>query len=85
MAAPSPVTDLLLRWGDGDESALDRLLPLVYDELHRIARKHMGHENAGHSLQATALVNEAYLRLVDAQSVPWRDRGHFGRYRGRRA
>ena len=77
MATPSPVTDLLLRWGEGDESALDRLLPLVYDELHRIARKHMGHENAGHSLQATALVNEAYLRLVDAQSVPWRDRAHF--------
>jgi RNA polymerase sigma factor (TIGR02999 family) len=76
--ADSPnVTGLLLQWGDGDASALEQLLPLVYDELHRIARKHMGHENPGHSLQATALVNEAYLRLIDAQNVAWRDRAHF--------
>jgi len=71
------VTGLLLQWGEGDASALEQLLPLVYDELHRIARKHMGHENPGHSLQATALVNEAYMRLVDAQNIAWRDRTHF--------
>ena len=66
-----------MKWGQGDEEALERLIPLVYDELHRIARKHMGHEAVGHSLQATALVNEAYLRLVDAQDVRWQDRAHF--------
>jgi RNA polymerase sigma factor (TIGR02999 family) len=71
------VTGLLLKWGQGDEAALAQLIPLVFDELHRIARKHMGHEAVGHSLQATALVNEAYLRLVDAQDVPWQDRTHF--------
>ena len=71
------VTGLLLKWGEGDQEALERLIPLVYDELHRIARKHMGHEAVGHSLQATALVNEAYLRLVDAHAVAWRDRTHF--------
>ena len=74
---PPNVTGLLLQWGEGDASALEQLLPLVYDELHRIARKHMGHENPGHSLQATALVNEAYMRLVDAQNIAWRDRTHF--------
>lgn len=78
MPVNSPnVTGLLLQWGEGDASALEQLLPLVYDELHRIARKHMGHENPGHSLQATALVNEAYMRLVDAQNIAWRDRTHF--------
>ena len=77
MADSLNVTGLLLQWGEGDASALEQLLPLVYDELHRIARKHMGHENPGHSLQATALVNEAYLRLVDAHRVAWRDRAHF--------
>ena len=68
---------MLLKWGQGDEAALEQLIPLVYDELHRIARTHMAHEATGHSLQATALVNEAYLRLVDAQDVPWQDRTHF--------
>ena len=77
MADSPNVTGLLLQWGNGDASALERLLPLVYDELHRIARKHMGHENAGHSLQATALINEAYLRLIDAPNVAWHDRAHF--------
>jgi RNA polymerase sigma-70 factor (ECF subfamily) len=71
------VTGLLLKWGQGNESALERLIPLVYDELHRIARKHIGHEAIGHSLQPTALVNEAYLRLVAAQNVAWQDRTHF--------
>jgi len=74
---PTKVTGLLRRWGQGDEEALAQLIPLVFDELHRIARKHMGHEAVGHSLQATALVNEAFLRLVDAQDVPWQDRAHF--------
>jgi RNA polymerase sigma factor (TIGR02999 family) len=74
---PTKVTGLLLKWRQGDEEALAQLIPLVFDELHRIARKHMGHEGAGHSLQATALVNEAYLRLVGAQDVRWQDRTHF--------
>lgn len=71
------VTDLLLQWGQGDNGALDRLIPLVHRELHQIARRHMAHERADHSLQATALVNETFLRLVDAQTVSWRDRAHF--------
>lgn len=71
------VTDLLLQWGKGDDGALDRLIPLVHRELHQIARRHMARERADHSLQATALVNETFLRLVDAQSVTWRDRAHF--------
>lgn len=71
------VTRLLQAWGQGDDAALERLVPLVHDELHRIARRCMAGERAGHSLQATALVNEAYLRLVDAQRVNWHDRVHF--------
>jgi RNA polymerase sigma-70 factor, ECF subfamily len=74
---PTKVTGLLLKWGQGDEAALERLIPLVHHELHQIARRHMGHERAGHSLQATALVNEAYLRLVDTKDVAWHDRAHF--------
>jgi RNA polymerase sigma factor (TIGR02999 family) len=71
------VTGLLLAWGQGDEVALNQLIPLVHQELHRIARAHMRGERAGHSLQATALVNEAYLRLVDVQRVKWQNRAHF--------
>ena len=71
------VTGLLLQWGQGDEAALERLIPLVYRELHQIARRCMAGERADHSLQATALVNEAYVRLVDAQDVAWHDRAHF--------
>jgi RNA polymerase sigma factor (TIGR02999 family) len=67
----------LLTWGTGDEAALQRLVPLVHDELHRIAARCMAGERMGHSLQATALVNEAYLRLPDVQHVNWQDRGHF--------
>ena len=66
-----------MAWGTGDESALQRLVPLVHKELHRIAQRHMKGERAGHSLQATALVNEAYLRLVDVQHVNWQNRAHF--------
>jgi len=76
-AISGQVTALLLAWGKGDEAALDQLVPLVHDELHRIARRCMAGERAGHSLQATALVNEAYVRLVDAQRVRWQDRAHF--------
>jgi RNA polymerase sigma-70 factor, ECF subfamily len=68
---------LLLQWGQGDPGALDRLIPLVHEELHRIARRCMAGERVGHSLQATALVNEAFVRLVDGKAVEWHDRAHF--------
>jgi len=68
---------LLLQWGQGDQTALDRLIPLVHQQLHQIARRCMAGERAGHSLQATALVNEAYLRLINAKDVAWHDRAHF--------
>jgi RNA polymerase sigma factor (TIGR02999 family) len=71
------VTQLLVAWGGGDESAFEALAPLVYDELRRLARRSMGGERAGHTLQATALVNEAYLRLVDINRVQWQNRAHF--------
>jgi RNA polymerase sigma factor (TIGR02999 family) len=71
------VTDLLLAWRGGDEAALDKLLPLVHDELTRMARRHMYGERPGRTLQATALVNEAFLRLVDLQRVNWQNRAHF--------
>jgi RNA polymerase sigma factor (TIGR02999 family) len=77
--APSQgeVTQWLLAWGGGDRGALDRLVPLVYQELRRLASAHLRRERAGHSLQTTALVNEAYLRLVDYRRVRPRDRSHF--------
>ena len=75
-AAPE-ITVLLKAWGSGDEAALDRLTPLVYDELHRLARRYMRNERAGNTLQTTALVNEAYLRLVEAEGAGWHDRVHF--------
>lgn len=77
MTAPADVTGLLLAWGDGDSKALDHLVPLVQHELRQIARKHMAGERVGHSLQPTALVNEAYLRLIDLQRVKWQNRAHF--------
>ena len=70
-------TELLRAWSQGDESARDRLIPLVYDELHRLARRYMRQERPDHTLQATALVNEAYLRLIDVNRVEWRNRTHF--------
>jgi RNA polymerase sigma factor (TIGR02999 family) len=78
MATPTPehVTQLLLSWSDGDQSALDELTPLVYDELHRLARGYLRRERRGHTLQTSALVNEAFLRLID-QRVNWRNRAHF--------
>src|SRR5438128_12353575 len=71
------VTQLLVAWADGDESALDRLIPLVNDELRRLAHRYISGERAGHTLQTTALVNEAYLRLVDSSRVQWQNRAHF--------
>jgi RNA polymerase sigma factor (TIGR02999 family) len=71
------VTGLLLAWRGGDESALSRLVPLVEGELHRIAERCMAGEKAGHTLQATALVNEVYLRLVNVQHMDWQNRAHF--------
>jgi RNA polymerase sigma-70 factor (ECF subfamily) len=70
-------TLLLRAWGAGDREALDRLTPIVYDELRRLARRYLQRERPGHSLQATALVNEAYLRLVDYKHMQWQDRSHF--------
>jgi RNA polymerase sigma factor (TIGR02999 family) len=74
--APAQVTDLLVAWSEGDKQAYDRLVPLVYDELHRLAHRYMSGERAGHTLQTTALVDEAYLRLVN-QKVRWQNRSHF--------
>jgi RNA polymerase sigma factor (TIGR02999 family) len=71
------ITTLLLDWGRGNDAALNELMPLVQDELVRIARRCMAGERAGHSLQPTALVNEAYLRLIDVQRIDWQDRAHF--------
>jgi RNA polymerase sigma factor (TIGR02999 family) len=78
LATPSPgaVTELLRAWGDGDDAALERLTPLVEGELRRLARGYMGRERRGHTLQVTALVNEAFLRLTDARCVRWQDRAH---------
>jgi RNA polymerase sigma-70 factor, ECF subfamily len=71
------VTEFLQAWSDGDRAALDRLTPIVYDELHRLARRYMKGERPGYSLQTTALVNEAYMRLVDYKSMQWQNRAHF--------
>ena len=75
--ASQEITELLLAWNDGDEQALDRLMPLVHDELHRLARRYMAGQRADHLLQTTALVNEAYLRLIDSSRVRWQNRAHF--------
>jgi RNA polymerase sigma-70 factor (ECF subfamily) len=77
LAQPANPTTLLLAWGRGDQAALGRLLPLVHDELRRLARRHMARERVGHTLQATALVNEAYLRLIEITQVRWQNRAHF--------
>jgi RNA polymerase sigma factor (TIGR02999 family) len=71
------VTELLKAWGSGDDKALERLTPVVENELHRMAHRLMARENPGHTLQTTALVNEVYLRLVDVHAVSWQDRAHF--------
>ena len=77
MGAAANPTTLLLAWGRGDETALDQLIPLVHDELRQLARRHMAGERPGHTLQATALVNEAYLRLIEVNQVRWQNRAHF--------
>ena len=71
------ITQLLTEWSDGNQTALDKLYPLVYDELHRMARRYMNREPKGHTLQTTALINEAYVRLVDQKHVHWANRAHF--------
>jgi RNA polymerase sigma factor (TIGR02999 family) len=77
LVGPESVTDLLREWREGDASALERLIPLVYRELRTLARRCLHGDRAGETLQTTGLVNEAYLRLVRSQRVQWRDRGHF--------
>ena len=71
------VTQLLIAWNNGDQAALEQLVPMVHTELYRLARRYMGQERAGHLLQPTALVNEAYMRLIDWKNVEWKNRAHF--------
>jgi RNA polymerase sigma factor (TIGR02999 family) len=75
--APNQITQLLRSWSDGDEAAIQQLIPLVYGELHRLARRYMSDEKPGHTLQTTALINEAYLRLVHSPLSAWDGRNHF--------
>ena len=75
--SPKEITRLLVAWGDGDQSALEELAPLVHSELHRLAHHYMGRERPGHTLQTSALVNEAYIRLIDWKNVRWQNRAHF--------
>jgi RNA polymerase sigma factor (TIGR02999 family) len=75
--SPEAVTQLLVEWQQGDAKAIDRLMPLVYAELRAIAARYLGHESPGHTLQSTALVHEAYLRLIDQRRVQWQNRAHF--------
>ena len=77
MPVPAPVTNLLRAWSEGDDAALETLIPLVEAELRRLARAYMARERREHTLQTTALVNEAFMRLVDARRVRWQDRAHF--------
>jgi RNA polymerase sigma factor (TIGR02999 family) len=74
---PHEITRLLDEWGNGNQTALDKLYPLVYDELRRMAHRYMSRERKGHTLQTTALINEAYLRLVEQRNVHWENRAHF--------
>ncbi len=74
---PEQMTRLLVAWSDGDKSALDKLMPVVHDELRRMAHRFMNRERKGHTLQTTALVNEVYLKLIDQRHVSWQNRAHF--------
>lgn len=74
---PAEITELLLNWKRGDEAAFEQLIPLIYPDLKRLARRYMGRENPGHTLQTSALINEAYLRLIDQKDLAWQDRSHF--------
>jgi RNA polymerase sigma factor (TIGR02999 family) len=71
------LTQLLSAWSDGDKAALEQLMPMVYQELHRLAARHLAHERVGHTLQTTALVNQTYLRLIDQKRVRWQNKAHF--------
>lgn len=73
----SEITSLLVAWSDGDEQALERLAPLVQDELRRLAKRYLGKERAGHTLQTSALINEAYLRMIEWKGLKWESRAHF--------
>src|SRR5258706_15503238 len=75
--SPKEVTQLLVEWSHGEKAALDQLIPLVYDELRRLARGYMRRERQSHTLQTSALINEAYLRLVDQKNLQWHNRAHF--------
>jgi RNA polymerase sigma factor (TIGR02999 family) len=75
--APQEVSQLLRAWSEGDQDALDKLMPLVYDELRLMAKRHMDRQSPGHTLQTTALIHEAYLRLVDQKEARWQNRAHF--------
>src|SRR5262249_3316103 len=79
MTTPSPtdITQLLVDWGNGDKATFDRLVPLIHKELQRLASHYMRRERPGHTLQTSALVNEAYLRLIDQKNVRWQNRAHF--------
>ena len=77
MSSSSEITALLVDWSDGDKTALDKLFPLVERELHRLAHSYMRKEKSDHTLQTTALVNEAYLRLIDQKNTRWQNRAHF--------
>ena len=77
MPEPLNVTQLLVGWSEGDKAALDQLVPIVYDELRRQAARYLRREQVGHTLQTTALIHEAYLRLVDQKRVRWQNRAHF--------
>jgi RNA polymerase sigma factor (TIGR02999 family) len=76
-SAPSDLTQLLIAWSNGDQAAREQLMSVVYEELHRLARRYMRNEFPGHTLQTSALVNEAFIRLVDQRNVHWRNRSHF--------
>jgi RNA polymerase sigma factor (TIGR02999 family) len=76
-SSSNEVTQLLLAWSDGNQAALDQIIPLVHGELHQLARRYMQRERVGHTLQTPALINEAYLRLVDWKNVHWQNRAHF--------
>src|ERR1700733_10492914 len=76
-ASPQDITQLLKAWSNGEQEALDQLIPLVYNELHRLAHRYMGRERSEHTLQSTALVHEAYERLINLKSVSWQNRAHF--------
>src|SRR5260370_7342949 len=75
--SPNSITQLLVEWRDGDETALDRLMPLVYQEMRRMAHQYMRRERSGHTMQTSDLLNDAYLRLIDHKGMRWQNRAHF--------